>query len=193
MKNFSFGIGLALFVCACEVDVVVEDGTTSSATGTSTSKASSSSSSSASTGTTNTSSSSVGGSGGSTSTGVGGADTCDKMKSILLSNVVLLDAGGDGVWSPGEVASMLVTMTNDSFADNFDYPGFSVSADVAGVTSTGNTLFGIFGGSSTDVAFQVASDATTPAGTDVKLTLAVTTLNTQCSDLDTLEATFTLE
>lgn len=188
----------ALSFAACDGDVVVEDGDTSSGAsmtsstgGTPTSSSSTSSSATGSNTTTSTGS----GPSSSSSTGAGGApnETCEKMKSITLSNVVLVDAGGDDVWSPGEDANLQVTMTNGSPDDNFDYPGFSVTSDVGGVTSTGNTLFGIFGSESTDVQFFATSDATTPKGTKVTLTLQVTTLAMACPDLDSIQASFMLE
>lgn len=184
----------ALTLAACDGDVLIEDGDSSSGASMTTSSSGTPTTSSSTTGATTTSSTGSGPS-SSSSTGAGGAPnaTCEKMKSITLSNVVLIDAGGDGVWSPGEDANLQVTMTNGAPEDNFDYPGFSVTSDVGGVTSTGNTLFGIFGSESTDVQFSATSDATTPKGTKVTLTLQVTTLNMACPDLDSIQATFTLE
>ncbi|MFO0611018.1 MAG: hypothetical protein U0414_00420 [Polyangiaceae bacterium] len=195
MKNFSFAFGLACMVSACSVDIQVEDDGTSGSTSSVTSTSATSVASTGASAPTSSSStgSSGGGAGGSGSSGVGGADVCATMKDVTLSDLVLVDAGGDGVWSPGESASMQVTLTNQSPADNFNYPGFTVSADAPGFTSSGNTLFGLFGSQSTVVPFDVQADSAVPAGTTVELTLHVTTLGADCPALDTLKQSFTVQ
>lgn len=181
---------LGLSLAACDGDVLIEDGSSSS-TGVTTSATSTGNSSTASgstgSGVSTTSSSGVGGAGGAPS------GTCEKMKSVTVSNLVLLDAGGDAVWTPGETAHFQVTLTNESAVDNFDYPGVAVSADFGGFQSSGNTLFGLFASQSVDLPFDVLADAEIPSGTVVNLTVDVTTIGAMCPDLDSLVGTFTLE
>lgn len=125
--------------------------------------------------------------------GGGGSQACAAMSQISLSNPVLLEAGGDSVWSAGESASLRVTMTNESAEDNFFYPGIAVSADVEGFESSGNTLFGIFGSESTAIDFAVQAPLEVAAGTAVTLTIQATTLEARCADLDAVELTITID
>lgn len=129
--------------------------------------------------------------------GVGGAPTeaCALMEQISISNPQLFDAGGDLVWSPGETATFIVTLTNDAGEDNFNYPGVAVSSPMFGIEGGENTLFGIFAGEATEVMVTaVASDAF-QAGTDIELVFSVTTLAEGCDAeaFDSVGLTIALE
>lgn len=135
------------------------------------------------------------GQGGAGQGGEGGApsEVCAAMQLITLSAPELIEAGGDQVWSPGETAVLRVALTNESVNDNFHYPGVAISSELAGITPGDNTLFGIFGSSTTELDVWVSADAALAAGTEVVLDVAVTTLSDECSDLNGLTAAFTLE
>ncbi len=122
----------------------------------------------------------VGGAGGG---GGGPSEVCQAMASLQLDAPVLFEAGGDALWSPGEVANFQVTLTNPLPDDNGWYPGFEITADHPGIGPGGNTLFGILGGQSVVLDAFVQADASVPAGTLVTLTFTVTTLWEECSDL----------
>lgn len=114
------------------------------------------------------------------------------MALVTLGAPQLVEAGGDAVWSPGETATIRVLLTNEG-VDNFFYPGVAVTSDVAGVTSSGNTLFGLFQGQAVELDVQAQADAGLAAGTAVNLTLTVSTLNETCQGLDQALFSATLE
>lgn len=202
--SFSMGFGLvAAALLACESTVDTEEpedddgGTTSAVT-----SGGATTSSNTTTGQSSTTSSSgqttgAGGDGGAGQGGEGeggrGTMICAAMEQLTLSDAVVWDAGGDEVWEPGEQASLQVTMTNLSFADNFWYPGVEVTTDNPLVTVGGNTLFGIFGASSTQIDLVGQADPSVVPGTEVELTFVVTSLNEPCEGLATTTLTVTIE
>ena len=194
----------ALFACESTVDTEEpedDDGGTTAATtsggpttsvGTTTGQTSSSTSSS--------SGQTTGAGGGDGGAGQGGEGEggratmiCAAMEQLTLGNAFVFEAGGDQIWEPGEQASIRVTMTNQSFADNFWYPGVAVTTDNPLVTVGGNTLFGIFGASSTEIDVVGQADDSIAPGTEVELTFVVTSLNEPCEDLATTTLTVTIE
>jgi hypothetical protein len=207
LSKTSLRVGFALMVTAlfaCESTVDTEepeddDGGTTSATtsggpttsaGTTTGPTSSSSSSGQTTG-------AGGGDGGAGQGGEGeggrGAMICAAMEQLTLSNPLVFSAGNDDVWDAGEQANLKVTMTNQSFSDNFWYPGVAVTTDNPLVTVGDNTLFGIFGASSTDIDLVGQADPSVPSGTEVELTFVVTSLNEPCEGLATTTLVVTIE
>ncbi len=124
--------------------------------------------------------------------GGGASEVCAAMALVTIGTPVLVDAGGDTVWSPGETAFYRVPLTNGG-ADNFFYPGVAVSSDVAAVTSSGNTLFGLFAGQTTELDISVLADASVPIGTEVGLTFTVNSINEACAGLEEAVVNATLE
>lgn len=124
--------------------------------------------------------------------GGGVSEVCAAMALVTIGTPVLVDAGGDTVWSPGETAFYRVPLTNGG-ADNFFYPGVAVSSDVAAVTSSGNTLFGLFAGQTTELDISVSADASVPIGTEVGLTFTVNSINEACAGLEEAVVSATLE
>jgi hypothetical protein len=110
---------------------------------------------------------------------------------LTLSNAAAADAGGDGGVSPGEAASVTVTLTNTGGEDHFAYPGVRLTSDDARVTidSPDFTLYGIFAGQSVEAQWSVTFGAAIPAGTQVPLRAQVTALGESCPDANDLEFT----
>jgi hypothetical protein len=143
---------------------------------------------------TNTSGSSVSTGGGEGGGGEGGgpSEVCAAMQLVGIGDPVLIDAGGDAIWSPGESAHLQVTLTNLSFADNFFYPGVAVIPNVFAVAGGENTLFGIPATESVVVDVSASADPSASPGTEVTLDFVVTTLNEPCADLAYTQLTLTL-
>ncbi|NUO52269.1 MAG: hypothetical protein HOV80_25730 [Polyangiaceae bacterium] len=204
--SFSMGFGLvaaALLACESTVDTSEpeddDDGGTTSAV-TSGGATTSGNTTTGQSGTSSSSAQTTGAGGGDGGAGQGGEGEggraemiCAAMELLTLSDPVVWEAGGDEVWEAGEQASIRVTMTNQSFGDNFWYPGVAVTTDNPLVTVSGNTLFGIFGASSTEIDLVGQADPSVPPGTEVELTFVVTSLNQPCEDLATTTLTVTIE
>lgn len=131
------------------------------------------------------------GGGGAGAGGEGGriSNVCAGMQLVTVSNPVL-EAGGDDTWSPGEVATLTVTLTSP--ADNVDYPGIVVSHATNGVTPNPaeNWLFGLIAGEPTPIGVDFVAGASVPP-TTVVFDVQVATLNERCAGLDSL--TFEVE
>ena len=88
-------------------------------------------------------------------------DTDCTTTALRLSDLVV-DAGADG-WTPGETASVSVTITNASASDFLTYPGVRFSADRPQVVSTtpSNYFYALFAGQSGELAvyFLATADA----------------------------------
>lgn len=129
--------------------------------------------------------------------GEGGAPTeaCALMAAVSISDPELVDAGGDLVWSPGEMATFTVTLTNNANEDNFYYPGVAATSPLFGITAGDNTLFGLSAGEPTEAMVLVTASDAFQSGTEVELVFSVTTLREGCDPdtLDVVELTVTLE
>jgi hypothetical protein len=89
------------------------------------------------------------------------------------------DADGDGVWMPGEVLIVWVTLTNVRDEDYWLYPGATVSSASPAVDLTEpayNALFGIFAGESTELPITLAGRPDATLGELVDLTVNVVAL-----------------
>jgi hypothetical protein len=129
--------------------------------------------------------------------GEGGAPTeaCALMELVTIADPQLIDAGGDLVWSPGEMATFTVTLTNEASEDNSHYPGVAVTSPLFGITGGDNTLFGLIAGEPTEVMVLVTATDAFQSGTEVELVFNVTTLREGCDPgtLDSVGLTITLE
>jgi hypothetical protein len=128
----------------------------------------------------------------SSASGVTPSPLCQKLGALRLSNPVFGGAGGDGLWGPGETATYHIRMTNTSSEDIFEYPGIGVTTDLAGVTGGGEILFAILAGGEIDVPFFLDAGADLAIGTNVTVTLTVTSLSADCAGLDDLTFVVTL-
>lgn len=150
-----------------------DPGTTSSTSGTSSS----------------TTSSSAGAGGGG---GEGGAEpmpseVCERLQSVLISGIVVVDASGDGVWSPGELAQLQVTLWNQGNEGNFDYPGVEISSEHPYAQPTmgnSNHLFGLEAGGEATLFFELYAQDFVPVGEVVFLDAKVVSLVEPCEPTD---------
>lgn len=112
-------------------------------------------------------------------------DTGDTGAPPLISDWIVLtdldteDADGDGIWMPGEVLTVWVTLTNVRDEDYWAYPGATVASTSSAVDLTEpayNAFFGIFAGESSELplSFSARPDAT--LGERVELTVEVVAL-----------------
>lgn len=97
-----------------------------------------------------------------------GADTAvdtDCTTTALRLSDLVVDAGTDG-WTPGETASVSVTITNTDASDFMNYPGVRFSADRPQVVSTypSNYFYGLFAGQSGELAVNFLATADAAAG-----------------------------
>ena len=108
----------------------------------------------------------------------GGEDARGAEVCIVLSAAELGAAGSDGVWSPGEAATVMVTMSNTCSESFSDYPGAHLETETAGVSvSSGDQqLYGILPDQPVDLEWTVEADAELEAGTVAKFTASVTSL-----------------
>lgn len=121
---------------------------------------------------------------------------CAQKAALSLSAPVVVDESGDGTWSPGENASVRVTMTNTATTDDYEYPSVTFTSNHPGVT-TGmpqDSLFGIVAGTSHSMQATFHVDAGVPAGTVVTLTATVSPLGElMCPSWNTLSFDVTVE
>ena len=103
-------------------------------------------------------------------------DTDCTTTALRLSDLVV-DAGTDG-WTPGETASVSVTITNAGASDFLTYPGVRFSADRPQVVSTtpSNYFYALFAGQSGELAVYFLATADAAAG-PVTLTAEVHALS----------------
>jgi hypothetical protein len=109
-----------------------------------------------------------------------GADTAvdtDCTTTALRLSDLVVDAGSDG-WTPGETASVSVTITNTGTSDFLTYPGVRFSADRPQVVSTtpSNYFYALFAGQSGELAVYFLATADAAAG-PVTLTAEVHALS----------------
>ena len=126
----------------------------------------------------------AGGLGGSAGAGGGDPASCDGIEDLVPSDPVATDAGGDGTWSPGESATLTVTLTNSGSQIFSYYPGIAITSDHPEVTSampTDNHLFGLAPGDSDPQKVIFDAAASVPSGTTVHFTATVNELNQTCS------------
>lgn len=137
----------------------------------------------------NTTTSSTGGVGGDTSAGGtttgGGPGDCPLLSVVTLSDPTFQDNGGDGKWSPGETATVYVTMTNTS-SEDVQYPGITWFSDNPLVSAGNpyNAFFLLFAGQSMPIDIGFSADPATPPGTKVTLTAKLTDIQANiCEEL----------
>ena len=113
-----------------------------------------------------------------------GGDDSDAW--FRLHSPTLADADGDGVWSPGEIITLGLLVTNQR-EDHWRYPGVLGSTDVSEVITQGseNWWFGIEAGATyeTWLGFEAPSDLSD--GTLVTLIAEASALN--CDTTETPE------
>jgi hypothetical protein len=138
---------------------------------------------------------STGSSSGAGAGGQGGAvsEVCASLQDVTVSNPVLHDSDDDGIWTPGELVTLTVTLTSPF--DNTNYPGVSVSHGVSQVTPdpANNWLFGLLANEPAPIEVSFEASAATPAGTAVTFTVDVVTINERCAGLDSLTFLATVE
>jgi hypothetical protein len=126
--------------------------------------------------------------GGGGQGGEGGGDPvpselCQRLQSVFISEMELVDASGDGVWSPGELAYFEVTLWNYSNEGNFDYPGLEISSNhpyAQPTMGSTNHLFGLEPGGQAKLSFELlAMDFVSP-GEAVFLDARVVSLVEPC-------------
>ena len=90
---------------------------------------------------------------------------------------------GDVTWStptiaPGDQANLAITLTNDG-ADDFNYPGMTLSSDSSGVSisPSNNVLFGIRSGQAVPMNWVVTFGAALPHGTTIQFRAQATALH----------------
>jgi hypothetical protein len=138
-----------------------------------------------------------GAAGGQGGGGAGGGPTevCASLLDIEVSSPVVTDAGMSGQWSPGEDATITLTLTNIGVMDNFNYPGVEVVSDHPGVTSgaPANWLFGLEAGTQMElpVVFTAANDV--PPGTLVGFVATVVTVSETCAGLHSISFDASIE
>jgi hypothetical protein len=142
------------------------------------------------TSTTDASTSSAGpgqGEGGQGGGVVGPSEVCQRLHSVFISGIEVVDASGDGVWSPGELAHFDVTLWNDSNEGNFDYPGVQISSDhpyAQPTMGSSDYLFGLEAGGQATLSFELqAMDFVTP-GEVVFLDARIVSLVEPCEGTD---------
>lgn len=159
-----------------------DPGATSSTSGTSTS--------------TSSSSAGAGGGGGEGGGELSPSEVCQRLQSVFISGMVVVDASGDGVWSPGELAHFEVTLWNYSNEGNFDYPGVEISSEHPYAQPTmGNSshLFGLAAGGEATLSFELhAADFVAP-GEVVFLDARVVSLVEPCEPTDYAYTVVSLE
>ena len=108
----------------------------------------------------------------------------------------VVDASGDGVWSPGELAYFEVTLWNYSNEFNSDYPGLEISSDHPYAQPTmgnSNYLFGLEPGGQAVLSFELqAMDFVSP-GEVVFLDARVVSAVEPCEATDYAYTTVSLE
>ena len=175
MKLLGLAIGLAALV-GCTSTVENDDPTTTTSSNTSNVTSS-----------TTTATSGNGGAGGMDGSGgshEGGApsEACQEMQGVTLTNP-MLDAGPDGVWSAGETATIVVTLT--SAQDTFYYPGIVATHGSAVLTppTSENWLFGLLANQPTPVTVPFTADPQAPPNTAVNIAVQLAALNQNCVGL----------
>lgn len=137
-----------------------------------------------------------GGSGGQDD-GAGGHDpACAGFEYIKPSNGTVTDAGGNGDWSPGEEATVSVTLTNEGPDGFYFYPGATFESDNAYVVSANpewNDAFGINANQSITAEAVFTADSSLTAGTVVTFTVTANTLSGGCPGAQSIEFNATLE
>ncbi len=136
-----------------------------------------------------------GGSGaGGTGGGGGAVEGCTALAPIQLSKPEIADADQDGTWSPGEAASVFVTMTNTSDMD-VQYPGVKIESDNPLVGPGGyNAFFVLFAGTAMPIEVGFEAKAETPPGTVVTLTATLVDIQaTVCTELPSLSFDVTIQ
>jgi hypothetical protein len=109
------------------------------------------------------------------------AGSCDELSHLTVSDLTIVDTGGDGVVSPGEVARLGATL-NEVGGHNFNrYPGVTFTADRADVT-IGNTDWRFALSACHSARFQASATfgPSIPVGTTVRITARVAMLNRDC-------------
>lgn len=151
------------------------------------------------TGTSTATSSSSAGAGGGGGEGGGEplpSEVCQRLQSVFITGMALVDASGDGVWSPGELAYLEVTLWNYSNEGNFDYPGIEISSDhpyAQPTMGSTNHLFGLEPDGQATLSFELlAMDFVSP-GDEVFLDARVVSLVEPCEPTDYAYTSVTLE
>lgn len=119
---------------------------------------------------------------------------------IILSNPRLWGLGSDGRWSPGETATVSLSLLNIC-DESFDaYPGAHMESRTEGVTVTSGhpQLYGLLPDQPVDVEWTVDTDLSLAEGSRAELTASVTALGcdeeprADCPPPAPFELTFTL-
>ncbi len=110
-----------------------------------------------------------------------GGDESDAW--FRLHTPTLIDADGDGVWSPGETITLGLLFTNQR-EDHWRYPGVLSSTDVSEVTpqEADYWWFGIEAGATYEVWFHFEAPTDLPDGTLVTLIAEASALNCDTTD-----------
>ena len=145
-----------------------------------------------------TSSSSAGAGGGG---GEGGgeplpSEVCQRLQSVFITGMALVDASGDGVWSPGELAHFEVTLWNYSNEGNFDYPGVEISSEhpyAQPTMGSSNHLFGLEPDGQATLSFELYAQDFVPEGEVVFLDAKVVSLVEPCEPTDYAYTVVSLE
>jgi hypothetical protein len=124
------------------------------------------------------------------------SDVCARLQSVFISGMQVVDASGDGVWSPGELASFEVTLWNYSNEFNSDYPGVEISSSHPYAQPTMGSidyLFGLEPGGQATLSFELQAMDFVPPGEVVFLDARVVSLVEPCEGTDYNYTTVSLE
>src|SRR5262249_44620393 len=105
------------------------------------------------------------------------------------TNPIIVDEGGDGTWSPGEDATLTVTLTNTGTRIYSQYPGITMvsdHADVSAAMPNSNDLFGLLARQSAPATVVFTAANTVPSGTTVHFTATVNSLNQSCDGVKSI-------
>lgn len=102
----------------------------------------------------------------------------DPSARFTLTDPVFTDEDGDGDWSPGESATILVMLNETSGEDFMAYPGVLFEADGADVAvhTPEFWFYGILGGDSMEAYTALALSEDAVPGDRVALTMRVSSL-----------------
>ncbi len=104
-----------------------------------------------------------------------GGDSQDAW--FALTDPIVVDEGGDGVWDLGEAVTLHFTFTNQR-EDHYWYPGVLGSTDVDEVVAIGgeNWWYGLEAGGSYDVQIRFEASPDLDAGSTVTLIASASSL-----------------
>jgi hypothetical protein len=140
-----------------------------------------------------------GGAGGGGGDGGGGGQVdphCEGLRDVFLGGMEVVDASGDGVWSPGERAVVWVTLGISNPEGFFSYPGVRVSTTNPYVVPVGDPssfLFGITPETPATLPIELEAMDVLEPGTTFVIEAVVTSLPGDCTDTAYDYVTVTLE